>query len=60
MDGFVGLPTVAGIRGSFSSYLYRIDDEYLRALQNIDSHSNEYIDFMKEELIFSFCIDEEP
>lgn len=53
MDGFVGLPTVAGIRGSFSSYLYRIDDEYLRALQNIDSHSNEYIDFMKEELILA-------
>ena len=53
MDGFVGLPTVAGIRGSFSSYLYRIDDEYLRALQNIDSHSNEYIEFMKDELILA-------
>lgn len=50
MTGFGGLPTVAGIRGSFSSYLYRIDDEYLRALQNIDSHSNEYVEFLKDEL----------
>lgn len=49
VDGFVGLPTVAGIRGSFSSYLYRIDDEYLRALQSIDSHSNEYMEFLKNE-----------
>lgn len=53
MDGFAGLPTVTGIRGSFSSYLYRIDDEYLRALQNIDSHSTEYIEFMKEEFILA-------
>lgn len=53
VDLFAGLPTVAGIRGSFSSYLYRIDDEYLRALQSIDSHSNEYIDFMKDEMILA-------
>lgn len=53
MDGFAGLPTVAGIRGSFSSYLYRIDDEYLRALQNIDSHSNEYLEFLKDETILA-------
>lgn len=53
MDGFAGLPTVAGIRGSFSSYLYRIDDEYLRALQNIDSHSSEYLEFLKDEMILA-------
>jgi translation initiation factor 3 subunit C len=52
-DLFSGLPTVAGIRGSFSSYLYRIDDEYLRALQNIDSHSSEYLEFLKDEVPLS-------
>lgn len=50
MESFSGLPTAAGIRGSFSSYLYRVDDEFLRALQNIDSHSSEYLEFMKDEL----------
>lgn len=53
IDRFAGLPTVAGIRGSFSSYLYRIDDEYLRALQSIDSHSNEYLEFLKDELVLA-------
>lgn len=53
IDGFAGLPTVAGIRGSFSSYLFRIDDEYLRALQNIDSHSNEYMEFLKNEYVLA-------
>lgn len=49
VDGFAGLPTVAGIRGSFSSYLYRIDDEYMRALQSIDAHSGEYLEFLRDE-----------
>ncbi len=45
----IGLPTMAGIRGSFVSYLYRIDDEYLKALQYIDPHSAEYIQFVRSE-----------
>ena len=45
----IGLPTMAGIRGSFVSYLYRIDDEFLKALQYIDPHSPEYVQFVKAE-----------
>lgn len=45
----LGLPSVAGIRGTFSSYLYRIDDEFTRALQNLDPHSSDYSDFLKME-----------
>lgn len=45
----IGLPTLTGIRGSFVSYLYRIDDEFMKALQYIDPHSAEYVQFVKME-----------
>jgi translation initiation factor 3 subunit C len=45
----VGLPSVSGIRGTFSSYLYRIDDEYTKSLQSLDLHSADYANFLKDE-----------
>jgi translation initiation factor 3 subunit C len=51
----LGLPTMAGIRGSMISYTQRLDDEFTRALQNIDPHSNEYVDFLRvEPELFAF------
>jgi translation initiation factor 3 subunit C len=44
-----GLPTMTGVRGSMISYTQRLDDEFTRALQNIDPHSNEYVDFLRAE-----------
>lgn len=48
-DGFVGLPSNTVIRGSFLSYLYRIDDEFMKALQYIDPHSADFVEFVRQE-----------
>lgn len=45
----LSLPTMNGVRGSMISYTQRLDDEFTRALQNIDPHSNEYMDFLRIE-----------
>lgn len=37
------------IKGSIISYVDRLDDELTRALQNIDPHSQEYIDRLRDE-----------
>lgn len=47
------LPTkevpIVQVRGSIISYVDRLDDELTRALQNIDPHSQEYIDRLRDE-----------
>lgn len=45
----LGLPSLVGLRGSMISYCQRLDDEFTKALQNIDPHSNEYLDYLKTE-----------
>ena len=45
----LGLPSMTGLRGSLISYTQRLDDEFIKALQNIDPHSNEYIEFLRTE-----------
>ncbi|KAI9229549.1 MAG: eukaryotic translation initiation factor 3 subunit 8 N-terminus-domain-containing protein [Piptocephalis tieghemiana] len=37
------------IRGSVASFIYRLDDEFTRSLQQIDPHSVEYIDRLRDE-----------
>lgn len=37
------------IRGSISSLLDRLDDEFTKSLQNIDPHTSEYIERLKDE-----------
>lgn len=45
----LSLPSAAGLRGSLVSYTQRLDDEFTRALQNIDPHSAEYPEFLRQE-----------
>lgn len=45
----LGLPSLVGLRGSMISYCQRLDDEFTKALQNIDPHSNEYLDYLRTE-----------
>lgn len=40
---------VVQIRGSIVSYVDRLDDELTRALQNIDPHSQDYVDRLRDE-----------
>ncbi|CCG83090.1 Eukaryotic translation initiation factor 3 subunit C [Taphrina deformans PYCC 5710] len=40
---------VVQVRGSIVSYIDRLDDELTRALQNIDPHSQDYIDRLRDE-----------
>lgn len=37
------------VRGSISSLLDRLDDEFTKSLQNIDPHTSEYIERLKDE-----------
>jgi len=38
-----------GIRGSIVSYVDRLDDEFTKSLQNIDPHTTDYVDRLKDE-----------
>ena len=40
---------IVKVRGSIISYLDRLDDELSKALQNIDPHSQEYVDRLRDE-----------
>jgi len=37
------------VRGSIVSFVDRLDDEFTRSLQNIDPHTTEYIDRLRDE-----------
>lgn len=37
------------IRGSIVTYVERLDEEFTRALQNIDPHTTDYVDRLKDE-----------
>jgi translation initiation factor 3 subunit C len=37
------------VRGSIISLIDRLDDEFTKSLQNLDPHTGEYIDRLKEE-----------
>ncbi|KAI9594614.1 eukaryotic translation initiation factor 3 subunit 8 N-terminus-domain-containing protein [Syncephalis fuscata] len=37
------------IRGSIVTFIERLDDEFTRALQNIDPHTTDYVDRLKDE-----------
>lgn len=43
------LTIMSGVRSTIISYTQRVDDEFIRALQNVDPHSNEYVDFLRLE-----------
>ena len=38
-----------GIRGSILSFIDRLDDEFIKSLQNIDPHTTDYVDRLKDE-----------
>jgi len=40
---------VVRIRGSVISFVDRLDDEFIRSLQNLDPHGTEYVDRLKDE-----------
>ncbi|CAG8776090.1 9813_t:CDS:10 [Gigaspora margarita] len=40
---------VFGIRGSIVSFIDRLDDEFTKSLQNIDPHTTDYVDRLKDE-----------
>ncbi|CAG8582803.1 11061_t:CDS:2, partial [Ambispora gerdemannii] len=40
---------VYGIRGSIVSFIDRLDDEFTKSLQNIDPHTTDYVDRLKDE-----------
>ncbi|KAJ3276966.1 Translation initiation factor 3 subunit c [Terramyces sp. JEL0728] len=37
------------VRGNIASFVDRLDDEFLKSLQNIDPHTTEYIDRLRDE-----------
>ncbi|RUS32482.1 eukaryotic translation initiation factor 3 subunit 8 N-terminus-domain-containing protein [Jimgerdemannia flammicorona] len=41
--------SVLSIRGSIVSFVDRLDDEFTKSLQNIDPHTTEYVDRLKDE-----------
>ncbi|CAG8433051.1 8593_t:CDS:2 [Diversispora eburnea] len=41
--------TPFAIRGSFVSFIDRLDDEFTKSLQNIDPHTTDYVDRLKDE-----------
>jgi hypothetical protein len=41
------------IRGSIISFIDRLDDEFMRSLQNIDPHGTEYMD--EKNLYYTIC-----
>lgn len=43
------LTQVLVVRGSIISLIDRLDDEFTKSLQNLDPHTGEYIDRLKEE-----------
>ena len=40
---------VVRVRGSIISFVDRLDDEFIRSLQNLDPHGTEYMDRLKDE-----------
>ncbi|CAG8491692.1 19560_t:CDS:2, partial [Racocetra fulgida] len=40
---------IFGIRGSIVSFIDRLDDEFTKSLQNIDPHTTDYVDRLKDE-----------
>ncbi|KAL0080500.1 eukaryotic translation initiation factor 3 subunit 8 N-terminus-domain-containing protein [Phycomyces blakesleeanus] len=40
---------VVALRGSIVSFIERLDDEFTKSLQNIDQHSTDYIDRLRDE-----------
>ncbi|CAG8458925.1 395_t:CDS:10 [Ambispora leptoticha] len=40
---------IYGIRGSIVSFIDRLDDEFTKSLQNIDPHTTDYVDRLKDE-----------
>ncbi|KAL1923372.1 uncharacterized protein VTP21DRAFT_8352 [Calcarisporiella thermophila] len=38
-----------GVRGSIVSLIDRLDDEFIKSLQNIDPHTTDYVDRLKDE-----------
>ncbi|KAI9017901.1 eukaryotic translation initiation factor 3 subunit 8 N-terminus-domain-containing protein [Phycomyces nitens] len=40
---------VVALRGSVVSFIERLDDEFTKSLQNIDQHSTDYIDRLRDE-----------
>ncbi|CAG8502294.1 23130_t:CDS:2 [Cetraspora pellucida] len=40
---------IFGIRGSIVSLIDRLDDEFTKSLQNIDPHTTDYVDRLKDE-----------
>ncbi|TFY81206.1 hypothetical protein EWM64_g2808 [Hericium alpestre] len=40
---------VLRIRGSIISFVERLDDEFMKSLQNLDPHGTEYVDRLKDE-----------
>lgn len=44
-----GLPGIISLQGSLLSFTQRLDDEFVKALQIIESNTTEYEDFIKSE-----------
>jgi translation initiation factor 3 subunit C len=40
---------IALVRGNISSFIDRLDDEFTKSLQNIDPHTMEYIERLRDE-----------
>jgi translation initiation factor 3 subunit C len=45
---------VVRIRGSIISFVDRLDEEFIKSLQNIDPHGTEYVDRLKDEKVL-YC-----
>ena len=51
IPGQNGQEAIVQVRGSIMGFIDRLDEEFIKSLQNIDPHTPEYVDRLRDEMI---------